>query len=240
MEGASTRTPTLWLAACAACAVSCGEELIPGELTDRPIFSVQGSILGLDDSPLHITALWVDPLGQYDDWPSPPSVALDTRDTSGNFELRFFRPPPRENIRRIPSPENPDETAFAFAFAEIVAFEDRDGDGTFKVSSLASGSTILHPDLYRGTADSTDSSYVVFYLERSRISDANVVPELDTILVQPPGYYLAQIGCGSATRGKATPFPHDQRSVVLSLVPATSMFPGTRICLRAHAPLPGS
>jgi hypothetical protein len=233
------RLAWLWVLAGAA---GCGEALVPGEWTEDPLLTVRGRILEPDAPSLRVGALWVDPLQQADDWPSPPLVAAGTVKPSGEFTLAFFNPPPRSVIREIRPPDRPDEVAFAFALAEIVAFEDRDGDGTFRVSSLASGSMILDGDVYRGTPDDTQNGQGVFYIERSRSrsDDTNVIFELDRVLLAPRGYHLAKILCAGAPRAEVSPpYPKDQLpALTIALLPPSTTFPHTRLCLRTHPPAP--
>ena len=110
-------------------------------------------------------------------------------DASGGFALEFLRPPTARAIRAVPAPQG-GTAAFAFAFAEIVAFGD-DGDGTFRVTPLTSGSRMLPPDVYRGFA----GDFIVVYVDRPRTDTNNVIVELDPVLRLPRGYYLGNVRC---------------------------------------------
>jgi hypothetical protein len=235
----SLKWPSLVLLAAAG---GCGEDIVPGDQTDRPVFSIKGAAVEAVDPSLRIAALWVDPFRFLDDWPSPPSLAAGTIEPTGAFKLDFFRPPPAAVMRRVPLPEDESVTAFSFALAEIVAFEDRDGDDGFQVNPLGAGSTIVAPDVYRGIAGNALDGYAIVYVERSRSSEdsRNVIPELDLILTLAPGYHAAYIGCASfMPTGTATPFPQDQGSIPVTLVPETSVFPEIRNCLHTHTLPPG-
>jgi hypothetical protein len=219
--------------------MGCGEEIVPGERTEQPLLTVHGSLIGLDQSPVRVGALWAHPLRLADNWPSPRSVATSVVEPTGGFELRLLRPPPAEVILRVPSPHDETQTAFAFAIAEIVAFEDPDGDHTFNVSSLASGSTIMPPDAYRGLASTTLGGHLVVYIEQARSGADNrsVIPELDVVLTQRPGYYLVYVGCrADALTGIAVPVAQSEPAFPLMLIPATAALPEGRNCLRTQLP----
>ena len=211
-------------------AVGCGEEIVPGVVVDQPLFTVSGHLVGdSQGAPVRAGVLWVDPFGERDDVPSPPNVSVSTTAPDGTFSLRFFRPPPDEVIRRIASSNDRTRTAFAFAFAEMVAFQDVDGNDTFRVRPRLLDSAIVDPDRYRGSG----GERVLMYVEQQRLDSENVIPELDAVLTAPPGYYLVGIACRTGLTGQAGPSP--DVLVPLPLDEQTSAFPETRTCLRAHA-----
>jgi hypothetical protein len=207
----------------------CGGALVPGDSADHPVFEVHGSLLAPSPD-MRVGVVWVDPLGLLDDRPSPPSLSAATIEPDGRFDVRFFGPPPADVIRRIPSPDDPTRVAFAFAFAEIVAFEDRDGDGTFGVASLAAGAGILAPDVYRGIG----ATHAILFVEQRRQDDGIVIAELDTVLAGQPGYHLTVFMCSGGT---AVGFPVDPRdyAVDVAIVPPQAALPEPETrCFRAH------
>lgn len=226
------------LAITALSLVACGAPLVPGDLSQAPLASVEGTILGGDAAGLapprlHVTALWLDPLGERDDVPSPPERARDTI-AGGRFVLDLLRPPPPGAVRRVASSTDPARTAFAFAFAEIIAFEDGDGDGTFRVGPIADGSPIVAPDRYRGVSGSDVSGSVLIYVEQPRTDPSNPIPELDAILVLPRGYHHAAVRCIRPSEPELSP-ADATHPIEIEIGPAAVVLPEARVCLRAHA-----
>ncbi len=209
----------------------CGNALVPGDVVRAPIFSVAGvtSPAPAPGEALRVAALWVDPLGSLDDRPWPLGVAVDA---AGSFQLDLAAAPPAELIRNLPSSMDPNTTVASFAFAELVAFDDRDGDGTFSVGPIADGSLIESPDVYRGTS----AAHALFYVAQP--DTAASIPELDAVIALPPGYHLAEVTCDpTAMRGRfeeAMAGAQDR----IPLVPDAKSLPESRGCLRSHVPTP--
>jgi hypothetical protein len=226
------------LSAAALSLAACGPPLVPGDLSQAPLASLQGTIVGGDAAGLapprlRVTALWIDPLGERDDLPSPPDRARDTV-VDARFALDLLRPPPPGAVRRVASSTDPSRTAFAFAFAEIVAFEDGDGDGSFRVGPIADGSPIVAPDLYRGVSGGDVSGSVLIYVEEPRTDPSNPIPELDAILVLPRGYHHAAVRCIRPSEPEVSP-ADETHPVEIEIGPAAAVLPETRVCLRARA-----
>jgi hypothetical protein len=226
------------LAATALSLAGCGPPLVPGDLSQAPLASVHGTIVGSDAAALvpprlRLTALWIDPLGERDDVPSPPDRARDTV-VGASFVIDLLRPPPPGAVRRLASSTDPTRTAFAFAFAEIIAFEDGDGDGTFRVGPIADGSPIVAPDLYRGVSGGDVSGSVLIYVEEPRTDPSNPIPELDAILVLPRGYHHAAVRCIRPSEPEVSR-ADETHPVEVEVGPAAAVLPEMRVCLRARA-----
>jgi hypothetical protein len=190
----------------------------------------------MDASPmgtLRLTALWIDPLGQRDDRPWPVVGVLGRTTPPDTFQLDFSAPPPAEMIRHVPSAADSSVTVAAFAFAELVAFDDLDGDGTFHVGPVAAGSRMLGPDVYRGDA----LIHALFYVEHAEQPNApTVIPELDEILGSTVGYHLAVASCDpTTTNGWFGEAPAGDL-VGIKLEASRQTLPENRGCLQSHVP----
>jgi hypothetical protein len=206
------------------------EAIVPGERTEDPVLSVRGMLVGLDDRPVRVGVLWVDPAGEADDWPSPRDLTVSETDAAGTFHIDFLRPPSERAIRRVLSPTS-GTTAFAFAVAEFVAYEDAAGDG-FQVTSRTAGSTIVGPDVYRGFG----GDYLVVYVDQPRVETSNVIAELHDVLRLRRGYYLVKAYCTMMMRGMLAVVPDSEPAIAITLIPPTDVFPANRVCLNTHPP----
>ncbi|MEP6652063.1 MAG: hypothetical protein ABJA82_01825 [Myxococcales bacterium] len=177
---------------------------------------------------LRLTALWVDPLGQRNDRPWPIVGILGPPTTSDAFTLDFSAPPPAEMIRHISSANDPSVTVAAFAFAELVAFDDLDRDGTFHVGQVATGSRMIAPDVYRGAA----LVHALFYVEQPHAP--TVIPELDPILGSSVGYHLAIASCDATTTNGRFVLAQDAAVIKIKLGSAQPTLPQNRGCLQSH------
>ncbi|HXI56241.1 MAG TPA: hypothetical protein VNO55_09285, partial [Polyangia bacterium] len=165
---------------------------------------------------------------QVDDRPWPLVGVRSQPMTTDTFKLDFSAPPPPEMIRHIPSATDPTVSVAAFAFAEIVAFDDADNDGTFHVGSLATGSRMVGPDAYRGTAP----MHAIFYVQQAH--PPPLIPELDRVLSASVGYHLAMADCDpSTTDGQFTQATQGEQFRI-ALGPAQAMLPESRVCLLSH------
>lgn len=216
----------------AALAGGCGE-IVPGERTEDPIFTVRGTLVGIDSTQIRVGVLWVDPAGERDDWPSPRDVTVSETDAAGAFQIDFLRPPPARAISRVVSPTS-GRIAFAFALAEFVVYEDVRSDGTFQVTSRADGAMIEAPDVYRGFG----GDYLVVYIDQPRVETSNVIAELHDVLRLPRGYYLVRAYCTMMMRGMLAVVPDSEPAIAITLIPPTDVFLETRVCLNTHPPLP--
>jgi hypothetical protein len=209
----------------------CGNPLVPGDLALDPLFTVTGTITGsaptARSGKLRAALLWVDPYGRRDDRPSTldESVGLVSPDER-TYQIRIFAPPPRTVISDVPAPDDPSKTAFAFAFAEIVAFEDGDDDGVLRMGPRAEGSQIVAPDRFVGAAE----DHALFYVSKSRADTTAATKELDFIVRRPVGYVLANAVCMSGTFQGALP----SDGITLTLVPPQDTLPQRRLCLRSY------
>ena len=246
---------SLWLGAFVA--IGCDGSLVTGADLDRPLLHGSGVITtsqDLNDSRpeplagethLELGVLWVDPAQQ-----GQPSVASSSDllasaiSADGKYTLDFRSPPPDAAIQWLDSSVGAGEppatsaaeavrNAFAFAFGELVLFDDLDGDGSFRVGSLTDGSPMLPPDEYRGMA----SSDVVLYVAHALPRGHNPLPELSDRITAVDGYHLGRVDCSDQTFATAIkPFvsPADGSDTPIQIVPASSTFPDLRACLRSH------
>lgn len=216
-------------------ALGCGRALIPGQRVDEPIFTFDGDVEGeAPGADLRLGLLWVDPFGLRDDLASPPSVSAGALSADRRtFELQLFTPPPPEVVRAVPDPADPSRPAFSFALAELVVFDDADGDGVFHVGGRAEGSKIEAPDTYRGASP----LQALFYVATVRSDASPALKELDRIVRAGPGYRVGTVGCDGAQGYFNTSVQED--IVRLRLVEAQETLPQLRPCLRSYpAPLP--
>jgi hypothetical protein len=185
----------------ATLALGCGQPLVPLSTYEAPLGALAGY---LDPQPsngfgaLRVGVLWVDPAQLRDDVPAPAAGQTFTALDDVHFTLDLFTPPPALAIRRYPSATSTD-VAVAFAFGEIIVYEDNDGDGTFAVTPRAAGalSMMVGPDLFRGSTP----NYALLYLEQPGSADAGPVGAAWPVLFDDgTGYRLAAIDCTTLDR----------------------------------------
>jgi hypothetical protein len=153
------------------------------------------------------------------------SIAQVTSARAYTLDLRG--PPPAEALRRLAGSNN--GPSFSFAFAEIILYEDRDGDDRFDVGALADGAPIVAPDLYRGMP----AHEVLIYIGEPLPPGAEPFRELGDLTTQT-GYHLAWADCASQVFSEAM-----DDNAALTLGPPTTSFPDFRPCLRS-LPTPGA
>jgi hypothetical protein len=216
-------------------AAGCGEPLLTADAYDSPLISLHGNFNPARSDLLspRVGVVWVDPAELDDDVPAPPqAIGFQLSDTS--FDLRVYAPPPAGAIRALRDPEDGDVIT-SFAFGELVVFEDRNEDGTFSVTPLGEGSTIVPPDLYRGA----QSLFVLTYVQHPLQAPDDVLPELHGLLAVSPGYHLGVINCATpdAPRSGTIDNPEAQQLEMTILAQGTPDLPFVRSCLRTH-PVP--
>ena len=214
----------------------CGDPLTSASAYDVPLFTLRGD---LNPAPEDLVAprvdlVWVDPVGQSDDIPEPLLETQLQLDGAG-YVFSIFAPPPATAVREIVDATT-GAVAARFAFGEIVLYEDGDGDGTLRVTSLADGSAIVAPDVYWGAS----AQNVVIYI-KTPWSATTKAPELLGLLSHEPGYHLGVIDCSAPDvpvtfiTGNA-----DARADISVLPNGTSQLPYVRDCLRSHPVAPAS
>jgi hypothetical protein len=217
-------------------AASCGKPLLSAAAYDSPIFSVTGALAPFPVADLvapRVGLVWVDPAGLRDDVPSPPQDLRFQLAADGTYALGVYAAPPAAAIRRFPEPGT-DVLGASFGFAEIVLYEDVDGDGTFHVTPRQAGSEMVGPDLYRGA-----SAYgVVAYVQQPLVPDGGVFPELTALISASPGYHLGAVSCTDPEQPSAGPIDPRPIQLVVGAMPSPDL-PYLRTCLRTHA-LPSS
>jgi hypothetical protein len=221
----------------AALAAGCGEPLVPLDTYQSPLMTLTGYFTPQPAggvAPLRVGVLWVDPAGLRDDLPAPSAGAVFTSDLVDTFELQVFSPPPPSAIRRYPFATS-SGVALAFAFGELVVYEDNDGDGQFTVASRANGSAIVGPDLFRGSS----SNRVLLYLEQPGNPQAGSVGAAWPVLFNNgQGYRLGNVDCTVPDRPVLRGVP-DTAGVEMSLTnrgEAQRTF--SRACLRSAVTAP--
>jgi hypothetical protein len=218
-------------AATAVLAASCGKPLLSGASYDSPVFTVTGALTPFPVADLvapRVGLVWVDPAGLRDDVASPAQDVRFQLGADGTYTLGVYAPPPAAAIRHFPEPGT-SVLAASFGFAEIVLYEDLDGDGTFHLTSLDAGSEMVAPDLYRGA-----SSYaVVAYVQQPLEPDAGVFPELTALISASPGYHLGAVSCTDPEQPSAGPIDPRPIQLVVGASPSPDL-PYLRTCLRTH------
>ena len=211
----------------------CGDRLLSGRAYEAPLFTFQGALNPVPEdlvSP-RVDVVWVDPAALSDDLPAPPEDSVFELD-GAHYVYSLFAPPPAAAIRALVDPDTGGLIA-SFAFGEIVLVEDLDGDGAFRVGSLADGSKIVSDD-YRGA----QSAYVVSFIERSAAPGVGP-PELQRLLSAKPGYHLGFIDCSTLDVPQASVRDGNASSIEITVLPApASELPFLRKCLRSHPVAP--
>jgi hypothetical protein len=215
--------------------LGCGQPLVSGPESDEPLLTIQGRI----DSQaktlwpgFRVALVWVDPLGQRNDRPSAGRLEGEVLDeTSRAYSLGLYAPPPADVVRRFPGRLDGTTTAFAFAFAEIVAYVDFDGDGTFHVGDRSVGSPVAPPDAFAGIA----AKHALVYVEQPHLNqrDPPAIPAWDDVLDQAPGYHLVE--CKDVGFETHSMVPVAAETAVVEInVP--NCFPGDQPCVQADFP----
>jgi hypothetical protein len=225
--------------ACTATAVAllvisggCGDPLLSATAYETPLFELAGDLNPLPSdlvSP-RVDVVWVDPEEAHEDVPASPDGAGFVL-TGSTFVFSMYAPPPAAAIRQLTDPHT-GRTVASFAFGEIVLFEDLDGDGTFQVTSVADGSTIVPPDLYQGA----QARFVVVYVESPASGD--VPDELLGLLSTTSGYHLGAVSCDMPETPRTSIDARIGEQIEITVLPsATNELPFLRTCLRTH-PVP--
>jgi hypothetical protein len=213
---------------------SCGEPLVTGTTLDTPVFSMFGEIQPAPaNSPLKIGILWVDPTQEQDSVSTVSGSELvdDVIDADGRYTLDFYRPPPDAAIHWL-APEGDSDAVLAFAWGEIVLYEDRDDDGTFEVGPVSKQSPMVSSDVYRGMA----TAHIVVYVEKPLTAEQNIIPELAGVATKA-GYELGHASC------EFTPprlVRTDANEAALQMVEPSWSFPDLRRCLKPHPTEPAT
>jgi hypothetical protein len=145
--------------------------------------------------------------------------------TRGEFRVVVYGSPPQDMIASFESDAwngNP----LTLAWAELVLFEDGNGDSSFEVGSLAQGSPIKAPDAYRGMSEND----LLIYIADPLPPDAAIVQGLSQDITSKRGYHLARANCTPAPPR----FAEATKASELVVIPATSRFPDLRACLHSH------
>jgi hypothetical protein len=175
-----------------AMATGCGEPLLPYSAYDTPLISFQPTFSEPYDAAalarIRVGIVWIDPLQLRDDLPQTPPAITDRRDDK-RFTVDLFAPPPAAAIRHLPDPTT-GGVAVSFAFGEVVAYDDADGDGRFALTSRADGSSMVAPDAYAGSSEAR----VLLYVETSA-RPGGPVSATWPALFEPPGYQLGALAC---------------------------------------------
>ena len=211
----------------------CGDRLLSGRAYEAPLFTFQGALNPVPEdlvSP-RVDVVWVDPAALSDDLPAPPEDSVFELD-GAHYVYSLFAPPPAAAIRALVDPDTGGLIA-SFAFGEIVLVEDLDGDGAFRVGSLADGSKIRFGRLSRRAVRVRS----VFH---RTISGARVgPPELQRLLSAKPGYHLGFIDCSTLDVPQASVRDGNASSIEITVLPApASELPFLRKCLRSHPVAP--
>ena len=212
-------------------ASGCGNPLVSDSAYDSPLFALHGhlSAVPADAAALRIAVVWVDPEQLRDDVPAPGDT-IRTELSGERFEFSLYTPPPRAAIRRLVDPTTGDPIA-AFAFGELVAFQDADANDRFEIGPIESGSEIVPPDVYRGA----QGSFVVGFVEDPLHDPEDQLPELQGLLTARPGYHLIAVNCDTP----AAPFTRaaDAEAVDIGMTifdTGSAQLPFLRPCLRSH------
>jgi hypothetical protein len=231
----SSRSCTYMLALCGLAAISCGDALVPGSSLDKLEFSLDGTITGLpgelSTAPLRLGLLWVDPAhaGKGNYVSGSDLVRAEIR-PDGTYTLGLFGPPPAPAIRALKSSPRGGPT-FAFAWGEIILYEDRNADGTFVVGPLAESSPIVAPDVYRGMP----VDRVLLFFAETIPPHQQLIPEL--IFPATKGYHVGLIRCLLNDQSPAvSPVIQDVTppSATIEVVAPAPAFPNLRSCLQSH------
>jgi hypothetical protein len=209
-----------------ACAPGCGDALVDGASLNEAVFAIEGTVQpGLPEESLRVGIVWVDPAqAGAANVSSGGELLVDRIYADGTFALEFLAQPPSGAIRRLLADE--DGPAYAIAWGELVLYEDRDGDRTFRVGALADGSPIAEPDVYRGMAN----SHLVVYVDEPLAVGHELIWGLHQVVTHR-GYHLGRISCDSRPLVRRIDPPVE---AMLNVVEATSVFPDLRGCLRSH------
>lgn len=203
--------------------IGCGEPLVSGASLDAPSFTIEGAIAPYDVlRPLSIGVLWTDPALAE----NAPTVSGADRlqaaiAADGAFSLQVFGRPPKDAVKWLAADASSD--AVALAWGELVLFEDADGDGTFRVDSLADGAPMTAPDRYAGAAE----KHVLLYVEEPAEEGTQVIGLARNLARL--GYVLCEAHCDGAMYATAV----EPNTVSLRAVPASARFPRVRQCFQS-------
>jgi len=213
----------LGAASVAASVCGCGDPLVPGSSLNVPAFIAHGAIAPYDESrSISIGILWADPAQASSTAHVSDAERLQADiSADGTFSLEVFGTPPKNAVERLAADASSD--AVAFAWGELILFEDRNADGRFRVDSLEHGALIAAPDQYAGTAE----KHVLLYVEEPAEEGTQIIGLARTLSV--PGYVLGEVHCGEAPYVVAV----EPNTVSLVTVTATSLFPKQRQCFEA-------
>jgi hypothetical protein len=227
------------LTLCGLAVVSCGDALVPGSSLDKLEFSLQGAITEppgeVSAAPLRLGLLWVDPAQEgKGNYVSASELVRSKIEPDGTFTLGLVGPPPSGAIRALKSsPQG--GPVLTFAWGEIILYEDRNTDGTFVVGSLAEGSPMVAPDVYRGMP--TDR--MLLYVAETLPPQQQVFPELEFPVTK--GYHLGVAFCRMNEQSPAVaPVIREVTppSATITVVAESLAFPNLRSCLQSHPTSP--
>jgi hypothetical protein len=179
--------------------------------------------------------LWTDPFQKKPDLPMPANwlqqkltrVAPADGTTPDTYSLGLFRPPPPEALVDVPSsdPKTGAPVVVRLAIAELVLYDDLDGDGRFQVTGPRAD--IVGADSFLGS-----SNYVLTYVESPR--DHTSLGNTPLTASGRVGYQLVNYVCEGRISQQTAPV-EDLTAVDLIVQPATSL-PEVRNCRRTHSP----
>jgi hypothetical protein len=225
-----------WLGVIAAAAATgCGKAVYSGSTFDKPLFEFGGLIVptsALSEEQRRAARpglIWIDPAQNKPDIPSPPHslVAAVIRADGGmsdRYSLKLHRPPPPESFFEV---EASGQTA-TLAVAEIVLYEDGDGDGTFSVKGPRA--EIAAPDRFLAASTS-----IILYGERPF---QNAPMDFPLGPATKAGYDLVQLACAGRLPPTAPPrtkAPDNPYLITLVVQPQDTL-PEVRTCMRSHSP----
>ena len=227
----------VWAGVCGG-AAGCGKSLVPGTAYDQPLlppFSGRIFPAGGLAGAVHpiVTLLWTDPYQQKRDIPMPAAWLRSTLTTApagdatsvDTFTVEVFRPPPPEALVDVPVPNAAPAAGtdlVRLAIAEIVMVDDRDEDGTFRVTGPRAD--IEGTDRFLG-----GSSFLLTYVERPSASRA-ATPL--TVAAQV-GYQLVSYDCEGRISKKTVPAGPSGIDLIAQ---RSTSFPEVRNCRRTHSP----
>ncbi len=182
----------------------CGEPLLSNAAYETPLVEFQPFFNEPYDAAalatIRIGVVWIDPFELRDDVPQTPPTITDRRNDTNDkqYTVDLFAPPPASAIRHLPDAAG--GIAVSFAFGEVVAFDDADGDGRFAVTARAEGSSMVAPDAYAGSTE----THVLLYVETPARAGGPVDAAWHA-LFDAPGYHMASVACSGTPTVRSLP-----------------------------------
>jgi hypothetical protein len=214
-------------AAVLAASLSCGDPLLSDKDFQTPLLAIEGYLQPFPVDGLkspRVTVVWFDFNGQYPDVPADPKALSFDIDAAGAFHLGLLAPPPGKVMPSTGASGSGGRVQFMLA--ELVLFDDVDGDGSMAISPV--NNQIVGPDVYRGAT----SSYIIAYIESTSGDVAHMVLPFQS--VPGPGYRLGTIDCSQLGPISIALVDSSQAVAVMQVVPASAELPYLRTCLQSH------